>query len=297
MGKIHVFGSIICDLVGTGTALPGPDETILGQSFAQYPGGKGANQAVAAKRAGADVILYGAIGQDPMGQFMKDALSATGVDLTHLQIANAATGCALVMVGEKTNQIMVIPGANHLYRWQQMPKFGPNDVLLAQGECLPDDTLRFLHGGKSAGALTLLNAAPASKTFTEAAQLVDILVLNEIEAAYFAQSELSDTPSEQELSSLSNKLGRTTDQHLIVTLGDAGAVSLIGQTYAQHLAPPVKAIDTVGAGDCFCGYLAAQLSKGTTITDAIKTAIIAASHSVTKAGAIPSLPHIEQLSL
>ncbi len=290
MTKLHIFGSIICDLVGTGSTLPQRDETILGQSFAQYPGGKGANQAVAAQRAGASTVLYGAVGRDVMGRFMLDALTPTGVDLTQIQETDAATGCALVMVGDGTNQIMVIPGANHHYSWHQMPSFTPSDVLLSQGECQPDDTLAFLRAGKAAGALTLFNAAPASAPFKDAASVVDILIVNEVEAAFFAGGDVSPVPSRMEMMALNKRLGRNDDQPLIITLGPAGAVSLIAGTYATHAAPQVKAIDTVGAGDCFCGYLAAQLGEGARMADAIDVAIRAASLSVQTAGAIPSLP-------
>jgi len=297
MATVHVFGSIICDLVGTGPTLPRAGETVLGANFAQFPGGKGANQAVASHRAGADTLLYGATGSDETGQFMRNAIKDAGLSLDQIATTNSPTGTALVMVGPDTNQIMVIPGANHDTVWppSTSPAIAAGDVLLAQGECPPAATLAFLQHGKDTGALTMLNIAPASADFTEAAKFADVLVLNEVEAAFFAGTALPTIPGREALSALNTKLARRDDQPLIVTLGADGLCALINQDYFRHEAAIVTPTDTVGAGDCFCGYLAAQIAQGQTLQDGLMIASKAASLSVTRAGAIPSIPLIAEL--
>lgn len=298
MATVHIFGSIICDLVGTGPTLPKAGETVLGVNFAKYPGGKGANQAVASHRAGTQTILYGATGDDDTAKFMRKAISDAGLTLDHISTTASPTGTALVMVGPDTNQIMVIPGANHDAVWPPSAptEISAGDVLLTQGECTPSATEAFLKNGNDAGALTILNAAPASADFLTAAKVTDILILNEVEAAFFAQTALSAIPTQADLENLNNKLGRSASQPLIVTLGPDGLCALIDGTYITQPAPNVKAIDTVGAGDCFCGYLAAQLAQGKNLQDGLAIASKAASISVTRAGAIPSIPRLEELT-
>ncbi len=280
---IVVVGSINQDLVFPAARIPRPGETVLGGDWFTTAGGKGANQAVAAARLGAEVAFVGRLGDDAPGAALRDLLAAEGVDLTHLrQTEGVPTGAAAIVVdADGENTITVSPGANG--------RLEPDDidaaatliasarVVLAQLEVPLESVMR-------AAALTtgtfVLNPAPARSVPDMAA--VDVLVPNRSElAALFDDG--AETP---ELADLASQLGTT----LVVTLGSEGAiVARAGQ--AVHIgAPQVTPVDTTAAGDAFCGALATRIAVGDDIEIAVRYAVAAGAAATTTLGAQPSLP-------
>jgi ribokinase len=299
MARVFVAGSINMDVVATAERHPRAGETVAGHEVLYFPGGKGANQAVAAAKLGAATTLIGKLGKDAFGHDLRTFLAAQGVDLAFVQdTPEAHTGTAVITVANADNTIVVIPGANALLSPADvaMPLLAKGDVAVSQFEIALPTISAFFASARAAGATTILNPAPALPFGRELLDLVDILILNETELGLLARTELRDTDDHACFIEAARLLQSGTDRIICVTLGKRGAVALVG---GEPLIIPgriVKALDTTGAGDCFVGAVAAQLANGHAIRDAFNYANIAASICVQRMGAAPSMPTAAEVS-
>ncbi len=286
---ITVFGSTNLDQIGTVSRLPKPGETVAGGTFSMAPGGKGANQALAARRAGAEVRHVSAAGDDAFADLALDLLKQGGVDLSQMRRAEAATGIAMIFVdaaGE--NVIAILPGANGTVSPEDATRgladLKAGDTVLVQQEVPQAATRKALEIAREKGARSILNTAPFLPDTAKLAPLADIVVANETEF-----SLLTGRPIDQLDAAMQdwvNQTGRT----IVVTLGPDGARA---RTPAGPISVPahkVKPVDTVGAGDTFCGYLAAGLDAGHSLEMALRRAAIAGSLACLKPGAQPAIP-------
>lgn len=292
MASVVVVGSIGVDLVAYAPRLPVKGETILGDNFARFPGAKGANQAVAAALAGARVAMVGAVGNDTNGAFMRDTLADHGVDVSGIETVEAATQVALIMVGGGDNQIVVVPGANMLVdeaRIAALP-FAKGDICVAQGETTVDVVRAAFSQAKRLGGVTMFNPAPAADAAREILPLAEFVVVNETESEFLAGERFDLAQTETSLESAARALKLRDDQTLVVTLGDAGVAALHRGNPIQIGGHRVQVTDTTGAGDCFVGTLAASLTRGDGLRDALMEANAAAALSVGKKGALASFP-------
>jgi ribokinase len=265
------------DLVATSPRHPEVGETVLGDDLRRFPGGKGANQAVAAARAGAATAMIGAVGDDDFGSELTAFLERERVDVSHVATkADQPTGTALIVVARSDNTIVVIPGANSLLSPADVVAAGDferGDVVVAQLETPQETTARAFELARSRGATTILNAAPAAQLSAGLLDLVDHLVVNE-----------------SELELLSPELEAGESPTVICTLGARGVVTTAqGHTTATP-GISVAAVDTTGAGDCFVGYLAAGLATRLDLDNSVERANRAAALSVQREGAAPSMP-------
>lgn len=293
MGRVFVAGSINMDVVATADRHPRVGETVAGRQVLYFPGGKGANQAVAASRLGTTTALIGRLGKDSFGAELKAFLGDQGIDLGYLaETAEAHTGTAIITVAEADNTIVVIPGANGLVDADDVSVVPllKGDVAVSQFEIPLPAIAAFFARAREAGATTLLNPAPAQKMPGELLALADILVLNETELGFLASTELSDHDEAAKIIDVARKLRAREDQTICVTLGKRGVLALNGREEIAVPGRAVKAVDTTGAGDCFVGALAAQLADDVPLRAALAFANAAASISVQRMGAGPSMP-------
>ncbi|MGJ5208373.1 ribokinase [Bradyrhizobium sp. HKCCYLR20261] len=293
MGRVVVAGSINMDVVATADRHPRVGETVAGQSVMYFPGGKGANQAVSAAKLGAPTVMIGRLGRDAFGEQLRVFLADQGIDLAAVRdSASASTGTAIITLANADNTIVVIPGANAEVSSDDAARIAltAGDVAVSQFE-IPQATIAaFFLRAKAAGATTILNPAPASTFAQGLFALIDVLVLNETELGFLSGVELGDTPTPQQVADAVDKLHPRADQTICVTLGARGAIAVRGGDAKLVEGRMVKAVDTTGAGDCFVGALAAGLARGAAIADAIAYANVAASISVQRMGAGPSMP-------
>ncbi|WP_440638435.1 ribokinase [Bradyrhizobium sp. PUT101] len=293
MGRVFVAGSINMDVVATADRHPRVGETVAGRQVLYFPGGKGANQAVAASRLGARTTLIGRLGKDPFGGELKAFLGEQGIDLGYVvETAEAHTGTAIITVAEADNTIVVIPGANGLVATDDVDVVPllAGDVAVSQFEIPLPAIAAFFRRARAAGATTLLNPAPAQAMSRELLALVDILVLNETELGFLAGSGLSESDEAGRIIAVARQLQAREDQTICVTLGKRGVLALAGREEIAVPGRAVKAVDTTGAGDCFVGALAAQLADDVPLRAALAFANAAASISVQRMGAGPSMP-------
>lgn len=292
MGRVVVAGSINMDVVATASRHPRVGETVAGQAVHYFPGGKGANQAVAAAKLGASTALIGRLGTDAFGQQLRTFLAAQGVDLLVKDTADIHTGTAIITIADADNTIVVVPGANALVSAEDVaaPVLAKGDVAVSQFE-IPQATIGvFFKRAREAGATTILNPAPAMACSPELLDLVDILILNETELGLLARAELHDTDEPARFIEAARRLPAASDKIIGVTLGKRGVLALVGGEPSLIAGRIVKAVDTTGAGDCFVGALAAQLANGKALRDALEYANAAASICVQRMGAAPSMP-------
>jgi ribokinase len=291
---IVVFGSINLDLIGNVERLPGAGETVAGSSFATAPGGKGANQALAAARAGAAVRMVGAVGHDGFAAEALTLMSEGGVDLAAVRVAATATGVALILVDRAgENVIAVLPGANFTLSEADAAGLGFDaaDVLMLQLEVPVAAAERAARRARAAGARVVLNFAPFRADGLALLPHATHLVVNETECALIAgalgiDAGISAAGTEAQAAALAERAGLT----VIATLGRDGVLAAAQGQVTRVPALPVTAIDTVGAGDTFCGYLAAGLAEGLALDDALALAAKAASLACTRPGAQPAIP-------
>ncbi len=278
---VLVVGSINADLVIHAERLPARGETVAGGRLERAGGGKGANQAVAAARAGARVALVGAVGDDELGAEALDDLRAEGVDVGAVRrLAGVATGVALIVVDrDGDNQIAVASGANHAVCAEHVRAAAVRapGCVLASFELLDEPVLAAAQVARGAGCALLVNPAPARPLTASLRALGPVLTPNRHEAA-----ELS---GEEDPDSAARALAAQTGAAVVVTLGAQGALVADGAGSARVPAPPVRAVDTTGAGDTFNGVLAAELARGNDLRAAVAAAVDAAAQSVTRAGA------------
>ena len=277
---IVVFGSINVDLIVPVPRLPRAGETVLGGDYAVLPGGKGANQALAARRAGAKVVLAGAVGADSFAGIALDLLRGDGVDTRLVRVVEQPTGCAAIMVSsEGENTIAVAPGANASARSDQVPDelLGAGTTLVVQMEVPPCETALLIRRLRTRGGCSLLNLAPAVP--------IDIALLEEIDLAVANEGEAATTGSDPE------QLARRLRQGLVVTRGAAGALALLRDGIRIEVpALAIKPVDTTGAGDTFVGVLAAALDLGSPVEAALHRASAAAGLACLARGAQTAMP-------
>jgi ribokinase len=291
MPRLYVVGSANMDLVVRAPSLPGAGETVIGSDLAQIPGGKGANQAVAAARLGAAVSFVGAVGDDAFGATLRQALAADGVDVANLtSLPGRPSGVALIVVDDTgENAIAVGTGANAAVTPQHvdvaMTSIGPDDVLLVQLEIPLDTVAHACRVAGARGARAIVNAAPAHPRTGDLLAAVSALIVNELEAAALVGADNPDPAS------VARALGELGPEIAIVTLGGEGLVISEHGTPPLHLpAQQVEVVDTTAAGDAFCGAFAAALLTRQPAPEAARFASVAAALATTRLGAQSSLP-------
>jgi ribokinase len=282
---VVVFGSINIDLVTRVARFPAPGETLTGSSFRIYAGGKGANQAMAASRAGAKVRLYGALGRDALADTVLTTLSSSAVATDGIVRVNGPSGCASIVVAESgENCIVVVPGANEAADPDAVPEamLGAGTTLILQHEVPDRANASLIARAKRTGARIVLNAAPARPAAVDWLNQLDVLIVNETEAqALAAETGWPATPM--------RFASACADAHrsltVIVTLGAAGAIAATADAQTETTATAVDVFDTTGAGDAFVGTLAAALDGGIPLTSAMRRAVDTASYACTLHGA------------
>jgi len=298
--KIIVVGSLNMDLVVRMPKIPRPGETLLGGVFKTFPGGKGANQAVAAARLGVHVTMIGCIGNDSFGQEMRATLAKEGIDTTHILVhPDEATGVALIQVdAQGQNSIAVASGANFRLTSTNVEKamqiIGEFNALVMPLETPLETIYTATDIAARKGAKVILNPAPAQILEKDLLQLVDVLLPNEYEIAFMTGMQLQ---SASDINYAAEKLLSLGPRNLIVTMGSQGAILFNEKKGRPTIIPAwqVQAVDSTAAGDCFVGALAVGLCEGKSITAAAKFASAAAAISVTRIGAQPSLPYREEV--
>lgn len=291
---ITVFGSTNLDQIGTVSRLPKPGETVAGGIFSMAAGGKGANQALAARRAGGAVRHVSAVGKDAFAALALEMLRADGVDLSRVKIVPEPTGIAMIFVdAEGENCIAVLPGANGTVTAEDAEEAlgaAEGGVLLLQQEIPQEATERALDLAREKGMISILNTAPFLPTTQGVASKASIVIANETEFELLSGRPLA------ELDGAMLDWAREHGQIVIVTLGEDGAKAAVGERLIAVPALKVKPVDTVGAGDTFCGYLAAGLDKGLELEAAMQRAAVAASLACLKAGAQPAIPRADEVA-
>ena len=273
--RIGVVGSVNLDLVASGAPLPRPGETATGAHFAQHPGGKGANQALAAQRLGADVFMAGRVGSDALAEPALELLRKDGVDVSAVMSEiGQSTGVALIAVSpDGENQITVASGANARVEAQDAALLPSCDVILCQLEVPIEAIAGARASAQEAGAMFAVNLAPAIEVPQPLLETMDLIIVNEIEAAFYGEAI------------------HQGEGLVVLTLGGDGAVLLkAGQEIARASAFDVPVVDTTGAGDTFCGALCVALAEKQAPEAALRFASAAAALAVTRPGAQPSLP-------
>ena len=291
---VLVVGSSNTDLVLSCNRLPKPGETLLGGEFQRFQGGKGANQAVAAARAGARVVFVGARGDDDFGQMAVKALSKEKIDLRHFVVRKGtSSGIALILVGGRSreNMIGVARSANDSVSVEDIEaaraQFQKAQMVVAQLEVPLEAILKAGQLARECNVPFLLNPAPARRLPRALLSLVHTLTPNEHEAVLLT--------GEKSLGRAGEKLVRSGCCHVVITCGARGVLLFDKDGAREFRAPKVKAVDTVGAGDCFTGWLATGLAEGFTMASAIELALQAAALSVSRPGAQSSMPYRQAL--
>lgn len=315
MGTVVVLGSLITDLVARAPRLPYPGESLVSDDFSISLGGKGINQAIAAKRLGVEVTLIGRVGTDAFGDAFFPVLAEEHIDSTYVERDTAiGTGVSVVVVVEESGQnaIIAVPRANLAVPSETVQaalqaadaaRGQSPAVFLTQCETSRVSYMVGLQRARELGFITILNAAPIPREplSDELYTLVDVLIVNEVEAASLAQIPVKSVETAKEAADVLLARG---PQHTIITLGGQGALwskreqwhGPLSTSSHQLLPPfPVKAIDTTAAGDSFCGALAACLANGEPIEDALRRASAAGAIAVTRKGAIAALPTAEEI--
>lgn len=296
-----VIGNANVDLTTYVPRAPEVGETVLGNDFTIGMGGKGANQAVAAARAGADVSFIGRVGEDTFGALMLETLGGEGLHLQHLQQIPGKSGVASIYVdSEGSNRIAVYTGASGtidatLAR-DAVREHNTIRYLVSQLEISQDAVLAALETAKKLGAITVLNIAPYSELGPQILASTDWLIANEVEIEDLVKAEgltLARDLTPEGIASTITDWVEALQCNIVVTLGEQGAIGChAGQEPFWHSTPPVVAVDTVGAGDCFVGYFVALMDQGLSWWQALTGGVIAASESVQRSGAQASYPAI-----
>jgi ribokinase len=279
---ILVAGSANLDFVVRAAHIPAPGETVLGHALATHPGGKGANQAVAAARAGgATTHMLLALGADAYAQPLEQSLHGAGVKAHIVRSADEATGTAFICVSDDAeNAITVAPGANNTLAPHHLPALDGFSHLLMQLETPTATVAAYARAARAAGVAVVLNAAPAQPLDAEMLALVDILIVNEGELASITGST---GPVSEGLEQLQVPL-------VVVTLGARGCCARQGTEHLLQPAYAITPVDTTGAGDTFCGVLVAALDHGAALADALRMASAASALACIHAGAQSAIP-------
>ncbi|WP_321144368.1 ribokinase [Pseudomonas extremaustralis] len=296
--KVVVVGSLNMDLVTRASRLPRAGETLIGQTFTTVPGGKGANQAVASARLGADVSMIGCVGTDAYGIQLRDALLVEGIDCRAVSTVEGSSGVALIVVDDTSqNAIVIVAGSNGELTPASLQAFDTvlqaAKVIVCQLE-VPMATVGYaLKRGRELGKTVILNPAPASAPLpAEWYASIDYLIPNESEASALSGVTVDSLDSAR---LAATRLIQAGAGKVIITLGPQGVLFSDGQVFEHLVAPKVKAVDTTAAGDTFVGGFAAALANGESEAEAIRFGQVAAALSVTRAGAQPSIPTLHDV--
>jgi len=296
--KVVVVGSLNMDLVTRASRLPRAGETLIGQTFTTVPGGKGANQAVASARLGADVSMIGCVGTDAYGIQLRDALLVEGIDCRAVSTVEGSSGVALIVVDDTSqNAIVIVAGSNGELTPASLQAFDTvlqaAKVIVCQLE-VPMATVGYaLKRGRELGKTVILNPAPASAPLpAEWYASIDYLIPNESEASALSGVTVDSLDSAR---LAATRLIQAGAGKVIITLGPQGVLFSDGQVFEHLVAPKVKAVDTTAAGDTFVGGFAAALANGESEAEAIRLGQVAAALSVTRAGAQPSIPTLHDV--
>lgn len=296
--KVVVVGSLNMDLVTRASRLPRAGETLVGQTFTTVPGGKGANQAVASARLGADVSMIGCVGTDAYGIQLRDALLVEGIDCRAVSTVEGSSGVALIVVDDTSqNAIVIVAGSNGELTPASLQAFDTvlqaANVIVCQLE-VPMATVGYaLKRGRELGKTVILNPAPASAPLpAEWYASIDYLIPNESEAGALSGVTVDSLDSAR---LAATRLIQAGAGKVIITLGPQGVLFSDGLVFEHLVAPKVKAVDTTAAGDTFVGGFAAALANGESEAEAIRFGQVAAALSVTRAGAQPSIPTLRDV--
>ncbi len=299
MGKIYVIGSSNTDMVVKTSTLPKPGQTVMGGEFFMNPGGKGANQAVAAARLGGDVVLVANVGNDLFGDQALSHFGDEKIDCSYIsKDATHPSGVALISVDNQAeNHIVVAPGANgHLSAQHVDRALGhtiSQDLVLIQLE-IPLETVAYaIRLAKEKGLRVILNPAPASTLSADILKGVYMITPNETEASILTGIDVTDASSAR---LAGQKLLEMGIEQVVITLGSQGALWVSKDGAELIKASTVKAVDTTAAGDCFNGALTVALAEKMAIQQAIRLACQAAAISVTRLGAQASMPYKQELT-
>lgn len=298
MADVFVVGSINQDFVLKVERRPEPGETVTGAELSLHNGGKGANQAAAAALLGAYVAMVGRVGSDDLGGPLIEALEEKGVDTTFVEaVEGESTGAAFItLTPDGENAITVAPGANRRVRPEDIDAaseaIGEAEVLVAQMEVSPETVRRAVEVAVAGGARPLVNLAPPMELPKETLEKLDPLVVNEHEAAFLLDEKVEGV---EDARSAAPELLFLGPRSVVITLGVEGAVYADGEATEHVPAPATEVVDTTGAGDAFVGALAAKLSKGASLREAVAYAVRAGAAAVTKEGAQGALPTPEKV--
>jgi len=302
MPKVIVAGSVITDMSVLVDKHPAVGETIIGNTLSYSPGGKGANQAVAAARLGADTTMICKVANDINGDMSLSFLKDEGIHIKRTGFSQKPTGIAMIVVSEKTgnNNIVVVLGANEDLNRADIneAKIEKGDVLVAQFETPLEVTKYFFTKGREVGSTNILNPAPANKVDKELMELTDVVIMNETELNSIVGYSVSFTDEDME-TALYNLNAEYGNKVYIATLGDKGVIALFNNQFIRVAPIKVNAIDTTGAGDCFVGAFAAFMSRNNeaeSLDQALKFANQAASISVTRKGSGVSMPNLTEVA-
>lgn len=279
---ILVAGSANLDFVVQAPHIPAPGETVLGREFKTYPGGKGANQAIACARAGnARTQMLLALGDDPFAQPIEESLRLAGVLMHVVRVSDQPTGTAFICVSDDAeNAITVAPGANNALGAEHLPSLSGCSHLLLQLETPLETVIAYARAARAQGVKVVLNAAPARPLPEELLSLLDVLVVNKGELATVSAHE----------GSIEQCMQRINVPCIVVTLGDRGCCARFDGELIMQDAFAVMPVDTTAAGDTFCGVLVAALDRGASLQDALRMANAAGALACTKLGAQSSIP-------
>ena len=295
---IIVFGSINMDLVIYSDKQPAKGETIFGNSFETFQGGKGANQAVAISKLGSPVSLIGQVGNDVFGDKLLDVLNSEQVDISMVLRDEGPSGVAFIYVFEETseNQIIVISGSNEQVKSNQVSdkELSASDVLISQLEVPPSEIEDLFIKAKNTGTYRILNTAPALKISKNLIHETDLLVMNESELENLTERIL-ERQNVDSIGQAIKDLNLSTTQSVVVTLGAKGAYVHTNQKVQFIDGHKVQAMDTTGSGDCFIGALASQYLESKDLSDSVNFANKAAALSVMKKGASASMPTMQEV--
>lgn len=291
-GRVVIVGSLNQDLVVGLERMPASGETVFGDSMERHAGGKGLNQAVAAARVGAPVSMVGAVSADSAGDFLLRVVQEEGIDDAQIARIDGLAGTAVIEVERGgANRIVVIPGANATVNADQvrasLEAIPDIAAVLTQGEVPADAVMAAMEVGRARGARTIMNPSPVQDYPDELYRLVDIAIPNEHEIEMITGHQTGTAADATRAARLLAERGVGT---VIVTRGAAGSVwsTLTKSGSAGSFA--IRAVDTVAAGDAFCGVVAASLSEGKSLTEALRWGSAAGALAATRAGAVPSLP-------
>lgn len=285
--KITVIGSLNIDMVTETDVMPQQGETLIGNAFSSFTGGKGANQAVACARLGAAVTMIGCVGEDAMAQQLREALAAEGIDMDNVKtVTHKATGIAAITVTEGDNRIIVIPGANHCLLPEDVlalkEVIAESDMVLLQHEIPLATVEASIQLAHSLGIPVILNPAPAVRLPEELMAQLYLITPNESELAIVTGLERQQTPE---------SLLEQYPNPIVMTAGGSGAYYKSANGELGHVPGyKVEVVDTTGAGDTFNGALAVKLSEGAALREAVQFAVAASALSVTKLGAQSGIP-------